>query len=47
MAASRPVAPAVYRYMSAVMRSPSARATSTRAITLSSFAQFPAPAAFR
>ena len=45
--ASKPVAPAVYVYMSAVIFSPSRRAASTFSITRSSFGQFASPAAFR
>ena len=40
IAASRPVAPAGYVYMSAVIFSPAARAASTLAITWSIFGQF-------
>ena len=47
IAASRPVPPAVYVYMSAVMRWPFLRAASTTSMTLSIFDQFDCPAAFR
>ena len=45
IAASSPVAPAVYGYMSAVIRSPEARAASIRRNASSSFPQFERPAA--
>ena len=47
MQASKPVEPAVYVYMSAVIRSPSFRAASIFAMAWSIFDQFAAPAAFR
>lgn len=47
MAPFKPVEPAVYRYMSAVMRRPAARAASMRSTTWARLCQFALPAALR